>query len=91
MQRIPSTYLIPDYVAADYPGCRPYKSDIIWVFYVCGVINIALFLWNTTTFQSMLSHSKQSPLDITQWVQQPFHHLKHSVKYTVWHSGSVSL
>jgi len=41
MQRIPSTYLIPDYVAADYPGCRPSKSDITWLFYICGVIHIA--------------------------------------------------
>jgi len=42
MQRIPSAYWIPDYVAADYPGCRPSKSDIIWLlFYICGAIHIA--------------------------------------------------
>lgn len=32
---------MPDYVAADYPGCRPSESDIIWLFYICGVTHIA--------------------------------------------------
>jgi hypothetical protein len=41
MQRIPSAYWIPDYVATDYPGCRPSKFDIMWLFYICAVIHIA--------------------------------------------------